>query len=594
MTPDILLTYAVIVAALVAMAREWLPADLVLLSAMGVLIAGGVVELEEALVGFAEPTLLALGSLFVMAAGLRQTGVLRRGADLLFGEGRRLRSVLFRLTGAASTGSAFLNNTPIVAMGIPAVLAWSRERQIPPSKLLIPLSYASILGGVCTLIGTSTNLVADGMLRERGMEGLGFFELGALGLPLAVVGLVYLVVVAPAILGERAHPDTEVMEGTVASDIHLMQVPEGSGVVGRSVAEAGLGKPELQLMRLIRSDGSLVHVTPDTPILAGDRLTFRGAPSDMATTAGRAELEAQEVADLPEFADEADLREAVIAPGSDLAGEELHNANFAERFAAVVIGVVRDGRQTPRLEGLNLRAGDVLLMVARPEFAHQFADSRHLHLLSGEDAEVESEAGVPLWQPTRARMGLAIMAAVVGLATFGVFHISLAALAGAILMVLMGFLSPAEARQAVDWSVLIVIGAAVGLGAALETSGGAAILAEGIVSMGQSFGPRGVLAALVAGTMLLTLTITNNAAVAILIPVAVAVASTQGIAARPLVVAVTVGASMAFATPVGYQTNLMVYGPGGYTFGDFVRAGLPLQIIMAAVSVLVIPWIWSF
>jgi len=217
MTPDILLTYAVIVAALVAMAREWLPADLVLLSAMGVLIAGGVVELEEALVGFAEPTLLALGSLFVMAAGLRQTGVLRRGADLLFGEGRRLRSVLFRLTGAASTGSAFLNNTPIVAMGIPAVLAWSREREIPPSKLLIPLSYASILGGVCTLIGTSTNLVADGMLRERGMEGLGFFELGALGLPLAVVGLVYLVVVAPAILGERAHPDTEVMEPSSSS-----------------------------------------------------------------------------------------------------------------------------------------------------------------------------------------------------------------------------------------------------------------------------------------------------------------------------------------------------------------------------------------
>lgn len=592
MTWEIGLTYLVILVALVAMAREWLPPDLILIAALGFLIAARVVDLEEALQGFADPTLLALAALFVVAAGLRRTGVLARAAHLLLGEGSGERRASFRLTGAVATSSAFLNNTPIVAMGIPAVLSWCRERGVSPSRLLIPLSYASILGGVCTLIGTSTNLVADGMLRSNGFRGLGFFELGAVGLPLAIVGVAYLVFVAPGLLRERAGVDTEVLEGTVARDIHLVRVPAGSDVAGRTVAQAHLGSSRLQLMRMVRADGTVVQVKPDVRLQPGDHLTFRGEPGLMAESIQRLGLEPVPVADLPSFARDADLREAVIAEGSELVGERVRTAEFVERYDAVVLGVIRDGHQVEEVEKVRLRPGDVLLLVARPEFVGKFADSRHLHLLSGEEMEHEEPFESRLWEPTRAKVGLAILGVVVALASLGVVHISVAALGGAVLMVAMGFVSAPDARRAIDWSVLIVIGAAIGLGRALEASGGAALLADWIAAAGTPFGPRGVLASLLVGTMVVTLTVTNNAAVAIVVPVAIAVGSAQGIAVRPLVVAVTIGASLAFATPHGYQTNLMVYGPGGYTFGDFVRAGLPLQLLLAAAAILLIPWIW--
>ena len=592
MTLSIALTYGIILVALWAMAREWMPADLTLMAALGVLIAAGVVDLEDALQGFADPTLLALGALFVVASGLRLTGVLRKAADLLFGEETRERGVLLRLTSAAASSSAFLNNTPIVAMATPAVLSWTRDRPVSPAKLLIPLSYASILGGVCTLIGTSTNLVADGMLRSHGEEGLGFFELGAVGLPLAVVGIAYLVVAAPRLLHPGASVETEVSEGTVAGDIHLVRVPEDSRLVGQSLSDASLGLPDLQLVRMVRSDGTVATVAPDARILAGDRLTFRGRSRVMDEIVDRYGLAGEEVPELPGGAGEADLREAVVPEGSDLVGEALRDADFLDRFNAAVLGLVRNGRQVEDLRRIRLRAGDVLLLVARPGFGRSFADSRHLHLLAGDELAEEGRADVPLWQPTRARTGLAILGGVVVLATAGVVHISVAALGGAFLMVVLGLVSPAEARQSVDWSVLVVIGAAIGLGQALEASGGASLLAEGIARAGAPLGPRGILASLMAATMLFTLTITNNAAVAIVIPVALAIGGREGLDVRPLVVAVTIGASLAFATPLGYQTNLMVYGPGGYRFLDFLRAGLPLQLLLGVVAVLLIPWIW--
>lgn len=594
MTLEILLTYLVIALALLAMAREWLAPDLVLVAALGVLIAAGVVELESALRGFAEPTLLALGSLFVVAAGLQHTGALRKAAHLLLGGARRESGALLRLTSAVAAGSAFLNNTPIVAMGIPATLSWTRQRGLLPSRFLIPLSYASILGGVCTLIGTSTNLVADGMLRARDMPGLGFFELSALGVPLALAGLAYLVFVAPRLLAERAHVDTAAERGTVARDIHLVRVPEGSRAVGRRIAEIDLGRPQLRLMRMVRADGAVVQIAPEAALRAGDRLTFRGDPSVMNETVRRIGLERVVTDRLPDQAEGADLCEAVVAEGSKLVGERVRDPHFVDRYDSVVLGVVRDGREVGDLEGLRLRPGDVLLLVARPEFGRNFADSRHLYLLSGREIEDRESDEGELWAPGQARIGLAILLGVVGLATFGVAHISVAALGGAVLMVVFRLLSASEARRSIDWSVLIVIGAAIGLGAALESSGGAALLAEGIAAAGAPLGPRGVLASLLVATMLLTLTITNNAAVAIVIPVAVELGSGQGLDTRPLVIAVTVGASLAFATPLGYQTNLMVYGPGGYGFGDFVRAGLPLQLLAVVLAVVLIPWIWPF
>jgi len=530
----------------------------------------------------------------VIASGLRQTGVLRRAAHLLFGAETRIRAVLLRLSAASASSSAFLNNTPIVAMGIPAVLGWTRDRDMQASKLLIPLSYASILGGVCTLIGTSTNLVADGMLREKGMAGLGFFELGALGLPLTLLGIGYLVIVAPRLLPDRVNVESPSRAGTLARDIHLSRVPAGSSAVGCSVRENRLNTPDLQLVRLVHEDGSVVQVTPDAVILEGDRLTLRGDVTAMRDAEARLGLEDVPVEHLPELTGAAELREGVVAEGSELVGDTIEHASFHERYGAAVLGVVRGDRQLDDIEGVRLRAGDVLLLVAPPDLDSSVSDPKNLHLLGGHEVEPEAFGDEALWQPTRAKVGTGILVVVVAVATAGILHISLAALGGALAMIVAGFVSPAEARRSIDWSVLIVIGAAIGLAAALDQSGAAALVAEGIVSLGEPFGPRGVLAALLVVTMVFTLTITNNAAVAIIFPVALAVASSHGVDARPLIVTVTVGASLAFATPLGYQTNLMVYGPGGYRFGDFVRVGLPLQISLAAVTVFLAPLIWPF
>lgn len=586
-------TLGVVLVTLLLLAMEWLAPDLVLMAALGVVTAGGVLSPEEALQGFADPTVLAIGSLFVVAAGLRSTGALRRAAAFLLGKTRGFKTVLLRLTSATAVSSGFLNNTPIVAMGIPAVLSWSREHDVAPSKLLIPLSYASILGGVCTLIGTSTNLVSDGLLRSSGYPGLGFFELARVGVPLLGLGIVYLVFVAPRFLPDRARMEALEGSGSLARNIHFHRVPEGSLAEGRTVREAGVTTPDLQLVRLVRASGRVQQVHPRTTLRRGDRLTFRGDPNEMAATAARLHLEPNDIVLGAHIDDLCELREVVIPEGSELTESKVSGINFPDRFGAVVLGVIRSGRRLDEVDDVVLRPGDSLFLATREGFIEAFEDSRDFYITGGSEVEPDDDE-VPVWRPTKAKAGTVILAGIVGLATSGVVHISVAALLGAITTVALGLVSPAEARRSIDWSVLLVIGAAIGLGAALRESGAAAILAEWIVTAGEPLGPHGILAALLVASMLFTLVITNNAAVAILFPVAISVAGEQSLDPRPFVVAVTLAASLAFSTPVGYQTNLMVYGPGGYRFSDFVKAGAPLQLVTALVAAVLIPFIWSF
>ena len=594
MTLEIGLTLGVILLALVLLVVEFLSPDIVLLAALGAMVTLGILPVEDALAGFAEPTLLAIGSLFVVASGLRSTGILRKAAELLFGGFRRLRPVLLRLSLASGISSAFLNNTPIVAMGISSVLAWTRKREIRASQLLIPLSYASILGGVCTLIGTSTNLVADGLLRESGRRGLGFFELGMLGLPLAGVGMAYLVLVAPRFLRHRKDVETDRRGAQAAGrGIHVLQVPEDSGARGRTVRNLRLNTPDVSLVRLIRESGTVLHPTPDTSLSRKDRLIFRADREALEAMADRVELEAVALPEpLEEEEGPVELREAVVPEGSILEGERVADVNFPGRYGAKVVGVIRHGVELAEDPyDAILRPGDTLFLAGTPGFTEAFREGRDFYLM-GREALEERVGERPTWKPVEARAGLLVLAVVIALATTRVLHISVAALGGAVAMVALRLVSPAEARRSVDWSVLLVIGAAIGLGRALEVSGAAQWVGQGIVTLGQPLGGMGILAATLAACMLFTLTITNNAAVAIIFPVAVSAATSQGLDVRPFVIAITVGASLAFATPLGYQTNLMVYGPGGYRFSDFVKVGLPLQVLLALLSVLLIPLIW--
>ncbi|MEJ2541806.1 MAG: SLC13 family permease [Gemmatimonadota bacterium] len=511
MTLDIGITLGVIGLAVVLLVLEVLSPDVLLLAALATLLALEVVPLEEGLAGFSDPTIVAIGSLFVVASGLRSTGILRKAAELLFGGFRSLRGVLLRLVLASGVSSAFLNNTPIVAMGISSVLGWTRGKDVSASKLLIPLSYASILGGICTLIGTSTNLVADGLLREHGYPGLGFFELGLLGVPLAVTGFAYLVLVAPRFLPDQAELDPE-----------LGPHPEDE-----ESAEAG-----------------------------------------------------------------GELREVVIPEGSILTDDTVEHADFPGRYGATVISIIRHGAEMDEdPEKVILHRGDTLFLAGSPGFGDVFQEEREFLMVGREmvGKELDEES---LWQPSAAKVGLLILALVVALATTGIMHISVAGLLGAVAMVAMKLVTPAEARKAVDWSVLIVIGAAIGLGHALEVTGAAVWLGKGIVALGAPLGAMGILAAALLACMFFTLTITNTAAVALIFPVVLSAATSQGLDPRPFIIAITVGASLAFATPLGYQTNIMVYGPGGYRFSDFVRVGLPLQLLLAVLSLFLIPFIW--
>lgn len=581
-----ILTLVVLALILVATAREWASLDLTVLVGLFVLVASRAVELETALRGFSNPAVLTIGALLVIAAGLRMTGVLQDIAPRILGRGRSLRTVLLRLTSTTAAGSAFLSNTALVAMGIPTILGWSQRQQVPASKLLIPLSYASVLGGMCTLIGTSTNVVMDGLLKAHGMEGIGFFELARVGVPLLGLALVYLVLVAPRLLPGRSAVDAP--EREPRRYITEMMVRPGSHLIGQTVAQSGLQDISgLFLVRLERDEVSnLAPVDPDIELMTGDRLAFAGVRDQIVELRRRRGLRLATYSS-PGAAGAAEkLHEAVVSPGSPLVGTTVAEADFRPRYNAAVVAIHRHGHKLERpLDEVQLKAGDTLLLEAGPGFSRAFRDAPDFYLVT----PIE---GSEVLRREKKGTALAILAAVILAAATGLVVLPIAALGGAVAMLATGCLAAGEARRAIDWSVLVMIGGAIGIAASLEATGAAAVLGSGLQAAGDAFGPLGMLAAVFFGTALLTELIVNQAAAALAFPVVVAAAAAQGLDPRPLVIAATVAASFSFSTPMSYQTNLMVYGPGGYRFTDFLRAGLPMQLGLGTAAVLLIQILW--
>ncbi len=583
MGADAIVTLGVLAVALGVMASELLSPDVALVGALVALVAVGVVDMEAALEGFSNPALVTVGGLLVVAAGLRATGVLERSVDGILGRSGPPGRALDRMTGATAVSSAFVSNTAVVAMGIPAVTAWARRRELSPSRLLIPLSYASILGGVCTVIGTSTNLVADGLLRAQGMAGLGFFETAILGLPCAVVGLAYLKWVAPRLLPDRSSDPAD--ESRAREYLAELELTAASRLAGRTVQEAGLRNlPGLFLTRIDRDGETVAPVDPAERLHDGDHLVFAGVTERIADLLRRQGL--RPVAEDPRPDDPAavELHEAVVSPSSPLVGTSVRDAAFRSRYNAAVVAVHRHGEKIERRIGdIVLRPGDTLLLEAGAGFERAFRDAPDFYLVSRME-------GTSAPRHERARRAVVVLLAVVAAAATGLVSLPLAAVGGGLAVILAGCVTPGEARRAVDWSVLVAIGAALGLAGVLESSGAAAWLGGLMAAAGRAAGPTGLLAVVFLGTVLLTETVTNNAAVALAFPVAVSVAAAQGLDPRPFLLVATVAASLSFSSPLGYQTNLMVYGPGGYRFTDFVKVGLPLQLTLGAVAVATARW----
>ncbi len=586
MSFDAALALAVVAVAVLLIAREVVSPDVALMAALVVLMGAGVAEPREALAAFANPALATVAGLFVVAAGLKATGVLGGAARAVFGRTSGLRGALGRMTSATAALSAFVSNTPIVAMGVPAVSAWAERKRLSPSRFLIPLSYASILGGICTLIGTSTNLVSDGLLGEHGMAGLGFFELAVVGVPCAIVGVIYLSLAAPFLLSDRV-PIRTVGEH-VRRYLVEMRLSDPSPLIGKTIEEAGLRHlPGLFLVRVERPSGIISPVGPEVRLVAGDRLTFAGVVDtivDLRKYPGLTPITPEGATRPGDW----ELHEAVVSSGSPLAGTNIRDANFRGRYNAAVIAVHRHGEHIrARIGDIVLRPGDTLLIEAASGFARAYRDSSDFYLVSR-----VGDSAAPRYD--RSARAVGILLAMVVVAALDILPVVVASLGAGMLMVGLGCIKIGEAKRSIDWSVLLTIGSALGIATALESSGAAGILAAGIAGSGAALGTMGVLAAIFVGTMVLTELVSNTAAAAIMFPVALSTSAGLGLTARPFIVAITVAASLSLSTPIGYQTNLIVYGPGGYKFTDFTRVGLPLQLLLALLCVLLIPLFWPF
>ncbi|WP_022834694.1 SLC13 family permease [Salisaeta longa] len=597
-----------LVVVLTALMLDWLSPDAVLVAGLLATIVAGIIPLERAMRGFGNSTLLALGSLYVVAAGLRETGALDRASNFILGSTPDVQRILLRMCPSVTVYSAFLNNTPVVAMGIPAIRSWCRRNDVSPSKLLMPLSFAAILGGINTLVGTSTNLVVHGLLQSHNMAGFGFFELAWLGVPCAVVGLFYVIFFVPYLTPDRT--DIREQEEEERAELVEVELTADSPYIGQSVEEADLEfVPGFALVQIERGNRFIAPVEHDETIKPGDRLFFaerdvvRSLEDDTnGTPVPDEQLDLDPypglrlaLTDVERAAeDERELHQVVIREGSSLIGETVGEVKFPERFGAAVTGLRRKGE---RFEGpltdVELRPGDTLLLDTEREFRETFEESEEFFITSEEGGEATEESVAPRrFGGWRLWLSGAVIVAIVGLVASGLANIAVAGPLGALVIVAAGILTPGQAREAVDWNVLIVIGAALGLGQALEASGAARLLGEGIVDVMKAYGPRAVLAGVTISTMILTQLITNNGAVALMFPIVLSISQTLGFDTRALMISMTLMGSMAFITPIGYQTNLMVYGPGGYKFSDFIRIGGILQIILLIVVIVLAPIIW--
>jgi len=583
------LTLGVVVAILAISALSRVSPDVLFGGGLVLLLVTGVLPAAAALEGFSNPGMITVGALYIVAAGLQQTGALTWISRHVLGMPKTLNRAMFRLMAPVVASSAFLNNTPIVAMFLPAVRDWARKMQISPSKFMIPLSYASILGGMCTLIGTSTNLVVNGLyISNTGAPGLGMFTITPVGVACAAAGLLVLALFSKRLLPNRL-PAVSEADDARQYTVEVLVQPT-SPCIGQSIQQAGLRHlPGLFLMEIHREDEIVPAVGPQEKLRAHDRLVFVGVVDsivDLHRFPGLIPAPDQ-IFKLDAPRSQRCLIEAVVSDSCPIVGRNIRDGKFRTRYNAVVVAVARNGeRLRGKIGDIVLRAGDTMVIEAHPSFIDRQRLSSDFYLVSQ----------VPESEPLRRNKAWIAVFLLVGLVvatTFGGVSMLKAALAAALLMIVTGCLSTNQARRSINWQVLVVIGAALGIGQALSITGAAANIASAIVSVSSS-NPWLALVAIYLVTTMFTEIITNNAAVGLTFPIALSLAATLQVNILPFLIAIMIAGSASFMTPIGYQTNLMVYGPGGYRFSDFFRAGLPLNAVCFAVTIAITPLIYPF
>lgn len=582
-------TAATLLALVVVLAREVVGPAAAILGALVLLVILGVVPPEQGFAGFSSSATLTIAGLFVVARAIRDHLGLEHGIRRLLGAGRSDRQVLVRLTAPILGASAVIANTPLVAGLAPMVRTWAERNGRPASRYLMPVSFAAILGGVITTIGTSTTLLVSGLVEQATGEPFSFFEVTPVGVPVAVVGAVVLVALAPRVLPDRSSAGERVASHERDYTFRLAVEP-GGAVDGRSVAEAGLRSLEdVYLAEIHRGERRMAPVSPTQTLRAGDELVFVGRVQHVQGLEedhpGLVHAERHQIDALT--ADRGGLHEVVVGPNSRLVHRTLKDVAFRGRYDAAVMAIHRSGeRIEEKLGTVPLEPGDTLLLQAGPDFADRWRDR-------GDFAVVVPLADDDRVSSSRAPVVALAVAVLMGLAGFEVVPTLVAVLIACALLVVTRTMSFFRVKDAVDLDILLIVAGAIGLGGAVEASGLAGIVGDAIVGTAAGAGTLGALAAVLIGTLILTELITNVAAAAMMVPIALDVATTTGADPRGYAVAVAIAASSSFLTPIGYQTNTIVYGLGGYRFGDYWRLGLPLTAAVVAVSLVVIPLVWS-
>ncbi len=598
MTWEIGFIIFLLVAALISFALEKISADLTALAVFAALLVSGILSPEEAFTVFTNPAPIAVGAMFILSAALEKSGAIDLVSMLLrrlarFGYGPFL--LVMCLT--AAVVSAFINNTLVVVIFLPVVMTMAREIGVAPSKLLIPLSFASIFGGASTLIGTSTNLLVSGVARDYGEPAIGMFELVGIGVPLLIVGIGYLY-----FFGRRYLPARDTLTSILTEDerreyIIEAFVRESSPLAGKSLEETGILKEKgMRVISIVRGGSVLQTELGKVVLQPGDRLELASRPSGVARARGLEGIDLAVEAESglePIAAREGMIVEGVIGPNSFLLGKSLAEAKFRQRYRMIALGIHRRGKRARgELSKIRLEFGDTLLLLG--------GESAIDDLRGGEDILIIDRPYVPA-EVRRLKLSFvaAVIVAAMAASAVGLAPIEIGAVVGCVILFLSGILKPRDGYRAVQWNIMFLIFGMLALGKAMEQTGTAEFFARGIVAgsarwFPEAFQPVLMLAAIYLLTSVLTEILSNNASAVLSATLAIGLARLLDVDPRPFIVAVAMGASASFATPIGYQTNTYVYGVGGYRFLDFVKFGAPLKLLFFLVSVVLIPLLWAF